>query len=157
VVSEGPSHALTDEDIMPNEMRVPLQGAIHRIMVAPCRKPAGRTGQGRSRGGFRLTYALLATGNHPVADVSLPVGAPVPGAYFEGDRRPIYSDREGSGRTFGLDKRFPLLLWAPTGATGDIPRSRCSSSSRRTYPGQRISIRPRSKVPGHRDAFGVFS
>jgi hypothetical protein len=80
----------------------------------------------------------------------------VPSAYFGGDRQPVPSDREASGRTFGLDKRFPLLLWAPTGATGDISGILVSSSSRRTYPGQRISIHPRSKVPGHQGTFGAI-
>ena len=115
---------------------------------------------GRSRpieGSFRLTYGLFATGTHPVALVSPPVGAPLPGAYFEGDRRPVPSDREGSGR--------PLRLIYAVCSTvkGTDRRDRrssgitCRSFNRRSYPVQRISIHPRSKVPGHRDAFGVFS
>jgi hypothetical protein len=87
-------------------------------MVLPGRKSAGQTGHGRSRGGFRLTYALFATGVRPVASISPPVGVPVPSAYFFGDRSTLLCDRHPSGRPCGLSTPFLGPLTGATGATG---------------------------------------
>jgi hypothetical protein len=89
---------------------------------------------GRSRpieGSFRLTYGLFANGTHPVAPVSPPVGATLLGAYFEGDRRPIYSDRDACGRPLRL---IYALCRTPVRSDRRDRRSSgitCSSSSLR--------------------------
>jgi hypothetical protein len=65
-------------------------------------KTTGRAGRAPLDATFPLIYGPFATGYQPVAIVSPPIEAPVLGAYFTGDRRPVRSDREGSGRALRL-------------------------------------------------------